>query len=283
MSGQTLALTLKIAVQHLAEKGVANPQLDARLLLEAATGFSRTEMLLKGDEPIDATALIIYENLLQRRAQREPVARILGQREFWGLPFQLGPGTLEPRPDSETLIEAALELGLDAAAPLEILDLGTGTGCLLAALLHEFKQAQGTAVDLNPAALEVAKANFAALDFSERVKLHHGSWAEGLVSPFHLIISNPPYIGENEELEPEVAQHDPALALFAGADGLSAYRALIPQLPTILAPGGAVILELGIRQSEAVISIAKEAGFAVKQLKNDLNGIPRALVLEQPK
>lgn len=283
MSGQTLALTLKIAAQHLSEKCVANPQLDARLLLEAATGFSRTEMLLKGDEPIGGSALMIYESLLQRRAQREPVARILGQREFWGLPFQLGPGTLEPRPDSETLIEAVLELGLDAAAPLEILDLGTGTGCLLSALLHEFKQAHGTAVDLNPAALEMAQTNFAELDFDTRVKLHHGSWAEGLSGPFNLIISNPPYIGENEELEPEVAQHDPALALFAGADGLSAYRAMIPQLSAILAPEGSVVLELGAGQTEAVISLVKDAGFAVKQLKNDLNDIPRALVLEQLK
>lgn len=275
----TLAENLKLAVQRLQSAGIAEPELDVRLLCEAATGFDRTQQLIRRDDPWDDHSLTVFQHLIDRRAAREPVARILGQRDFWGMTFYLSPATLEPRPDSETLIEAALKARPDRAAIKTILDLGTGTGCLLAALLSEYQEATGLAVDRSPEAAATAQANFVRLGFGPRAQAIVGDWAQGVTGPFDIIISNPPYIGEDELLAPEVRQHDPAAALFAGADGLSDYRRLIPQLSPLLAPGGIAILEVGLGQSSLVSQLAKAQNMRVLSIESDLNDIPRAVIL----
>ena len=191
MSEPTLGEVLQQAVLHLRGCGFDCPELDVRLLCEAATGWDRTQQFLRKDETWPDTSLLIFQHLIQRRAAREPVGRILGQREFWGLPFLLSPATLEPRPDSETLIEAALAAQPDRTAVRKVLDLGTGTGCLLAALLMEYPAAEGIAVDQSAEAAATARQNFERLGLGERSHVLVGNWADGLSGQFDLIISNP--------------------------------------------------------------------------------------------
>jgi len=274
----TLAQAQAQAQVYLARVGIATPDLDARWLLEAATGLSRTTLVMQAQQELSPEQLAIYHSLIERRAAHEPVARILGQREFWGLPFKLSPATLEPRPDSETLIEAALDCGL---APRRILDLGTGTGCLLAALLTEYPQATGVAVDCSAAALATAQENFSALGLADRVQCLQSNWWEKVEGLFDLVISNPPYLArhELEQVQPEVRQFDPLTALVSGADGLEAYRAILAGLSGHLAPGGVAVLELGLGQGAGVSALAKAQNLTVKSIKNDLGGVPRALVV----
>ena len=279
MSEPTLGEVLQQASLHLRGSGFDCPELDVRLLCEAATGWDRTQQFLRKDEAWPDTSLLIFQHLIQRRAAREPVGRILGQREFWGLPFLLSPATLEPRPDSETLIEAALAAQPDRAAVRKILDLGTGTGCLLAALLMEYPAAEGIAVDQSAEAAATARQNFERLGLGERSHVLVGNWADGLSGQFDLIISNPPYIGLDEVLAPEVSRHDPAAALFAGHDGLSAYREIMPGLAALLNKGGFVVLEVGVKQSALVVNLGSEAGLTHVTTRPDMNGIPRAVVL----
>jgi release factor glutamine methyltransferase len=214
-----------------------------------------------------------------RRLGGEPVSRILGQREFWGLPFRVTPDTLDPRADSETLIETALGLLGDRKSPA-ILDLGTGTGCLLIALLHERADARGLGVDLSQAALDVARANAEANGVAGRASFRHGAWAEGIAERFDLVISNPPYIpgADISELEIEVREHDPRLALDGGADGLDAYRAIAASLHGLLAPSGHAVIELGQGQERAVRAIFESVGLDVPSVVSDLASVPRALV-----
>lgn len=270
------------AATRLADLRIDNPKLDARLLLGAATGFGRAELLLKQDEEIGANDLLVFASLIDRRQAREPVGRILGVREFYGLPFRLNAGTLEPRPDSETLIEAVLHELDDRQAAYRILDLGTGTGCLLAALLSVLPNASGLGVDKNPLAVEAARGNLAELGFDDRAKVIEGDWASGIDEQFDIVISNPPYIrsGEMPDLEPEVTQYDPELALVAGADGLEAYRAITATLPRLLKPEGLAVLELGAGQAEAVTALAVQNGLKLLGLRRDLGAIERAIVLK---
>jgi release factor glutamine methyltransferase len=277
----TIAQLLQHALVRLTLAGVDNPALDARLLLEAASGLTRTDMVLKAQDELGLEAEFLFAHFIERRCAREPVARVLGQREFWGLPFTLAPATLEPRPDSEVLIEAAL---LHCPHPQRILDLGTGTGCLLAALLHEWPQATGVAVDASTQALAAAQKNFAALGIAERVTAVRGDWWENVTGQFDLIISNPPYLTAQEvdEAQPEVRKFDPVLALDGGADGLDAYRTIVAGLGPFLKPQGVVVLELGRGQGTAVSALATAKGLIVKEIKPDLGAIPRALVLVNP-
>ncbi len=279
------ATALNLAAGRLKFSNIDTPMLDARLLLQAVCGLTRAELLMKGDEEVPVDILMIYGNLINRRAAHEPVARILGVREFWGLPFRLSAGTLEPRPDSETLIEAALyEIG-NKAAPLRLLDLGTGSGCLLAALLHELPNAKGLAIDKNPLAVETARNNLIELGFDERAEVREGDWGVGLEGPFDIIISNPPYISEGDMagLQPEVTQHDPRLALVAGVDGLDCYKLLAEEIPRLLHPQGFAVLELGAGQGPAVGALMVAAGLEIAEIKHDLNDIPRAMVLNRQK
>jgi release factor glutamine methyltransferase len=279
--GATVAALLADAARRLTTAGIANARLDARLLLAHALGATPDEILSRrGDRPM-ATAVADFERMVTRRLAREPVSRIRGQREFWSLEFEIGPDTLDPRPDSETVVEAALDRLTDRGAAWRVLDLGTGSGCLLLALLSELPAAAGLGVDRSPGALAVAAANARRLGLDGRCRFLCGDWAVGVDGPFDLIVANPPYIpcADIAALAPEVRNHDPILALSGGADGLDAYRAIAAELPRLLAAGGHAVMELGMGQAEAVAEIAVAAGLAVSAARPDLGGVLRALVV----
>ena len=249
-------------------------RLDAELLMAHALGVERPALLLdpeRYDVPADFGALIA------RRMAHEPVAYILGYRDFWTIRLQVGPGVLIPRPDSETLIEAAVR-HFGGTGPSHILDLGTGPGTLLYAAMSEWPAARGVGIDASEVALGYAGENASALAMNDRTKLIHGDWAEGISGAFDLILCNPPYIADSEQLMPDVVAHEPAGALFAGADGLDDYRRVIPDLPRILAPGGLAVLEIGHTQHMLVRKLAEAAGFSVA-CRQDLGGRDRALLL----
>jgi release factor glutamine methyltransferase len=272
----TYGVLKRQALQRLAGAGFDTPELEVRWLLEAASNLSTTELFMHERHEAPFGLIEIYETYVQRRLDHEPLARITGWREFWGLRFGLNAATLEPRPDSETLVEAVLAKGRTYR---RILDLGTGTGCLLAALLHELPEATGVGIDKSEMAVEQACINMKTLGLTARADIRQGDWAKGLTEPFDLIISNPPYIAESEMagLAAELA-HDPQLALVAGVDGLAAYRALIPEAARLLAPEGLLALEIGRGQAEAVTSIAKDSGFKYLKTQSDLGGHLRALL-----
>lgn len=269
----------------LASAGVETPHLDARLLVAHALGCAPAELLARGDTIPPPAAEAAAHALLARRLAGEPVARILGEREFWSLPFRLSPETLVPRPDTETLVEAALAHCPDRAAPLRILDLGTGTGALLAALLVELPHASGIGVDRSEGAARTARDNLARNGLGGRGRIVVGDWGAALTGGFDLVVSNPPYIrtGDMAGLDREVRLHDPALALVAGADGLDAYRAITADLPRLLAPGGLAVLELGAGQEPQVTSLVEAAGLTVPgPARPDLSDVPRALCALRP-
>lgn len=262
---------------RLAESGIENPRREARLLLAAALHTDATGLLTS--ENVDEAA---FAPLLARRAAHEPLAYILGRREFWGLSFAVSPATLIPRPDSETLIEAALEIFPDRQAVRRILDLGTGTGCLLIAALTEFSAAHGVGVDIFAPAAALARRNAAA--HQARALFLVGHWADALVQKFDLILANPPYIPRDKikDLMPDVQNYEPASALDGGEDGFAAYRAIIEDLPRLLAPNGAAILEMGIGQESEILRLAAEAGLEMTG-RADLAGNPRAAILRGAK
>ncbi len=264
---------------RLRAAGLATPELDARLLVQGVTGASDIDMLREPGTRMSDEEEARLASFERRRLAGEPVSRILGMREFWGLAFAVTPATLDPRPDSETLVETALTLLRDAAAP-RILDLGTGTGCLLLSLLHERSDAHGTGIDISDEALAVAASNAARLGLSPRASFRCGNWTGGIEGRFDLVISNPPYIRRTdiETLDREVREHDPRLALDGGEDGLDAYRALGTAIPDVLTQTGHAVIELGEGQGEAVRAIFESAGMAVLRIVPDLFGVPRALV-----
>lgn len=269
---------------RLRQAGLPAPDLDARILVQAACGASDIEMIR---EPGTMLTKAEEERLAEwerRRLAREPVSRILGSREFWGLTFAVTPATLDPRPDSETLVETALDLLRDVQSP-RILDLGTGTGCLLLALLHERPDATGLGVDLSEGALAVAASNASALGLSARASFVESEWAANVEGRFDLVISNPPYIvhADIAGLDEEVRLHDPMLALDGGADGLDAYRAIARLLPDHLTQTGHAVIELGAGQAQEVARLFESAGFRVPRVVPDLGGIPRALVAAWPR
>ncbi|WP_411340459.1 peptide chain release factor N(5)-glutamine methyltransferase [Sphingopyxis sp. J-6] len=251
------------------------PRLDAELLMAHALGIERQALLLDSARfavPGDFAALI------DRRMVHEPVAYIVGYRDFWTIRVAVGPGVLIPRPDSETLIEAALAHVEDRGAPLQILDLGTGPGTLVLALLSELPEAAGLGVDVSADALAFARRNAGELQMQDRAIFREGDWTDDVAGQFDLILCNPPYIADTEQLMPDVAEHEPAGALFAGPDGLDDYRRIIPDLPRLLAPGSMAILEIGASQLMSVSALAEAAGFAVR-CRRDLGGRDRALLL----
>lgn len=271
----TIRKLLRDGTEQLRQAGVDSASLDARLLLQYVLEMRHEELLRHHTQLVGKGKALDYKKLLLRRMEREPLACITGHKEFWSLEFRTTQDTLDPRPDSETLIETALRL----CEPATILDVGTGTGCLLLTLLHEYSQARGTGVDISPAALRVAESNAKRLGLQERVHFLHSDWLAGVDGQFDLIISNPPYIPSSDidGLEPEVRDYDPMGALDGGADGLDAYRALIPQAAARLALGGWLLLEIGQGQQGDVTNVVTDAGLEVREQVKDLAGIVRCI------
>lgn len=277
-----MALTVRIALTEgaarLADAGVEGARFEARLMLEAVSGLDRASLLREPDREIDADA---FGRVIARRAAREPLAYILGWQEFWSLRFAVSPATLIPRGDSETLIEAALAARPGSVA--RVLDLGTGTGCLLLAALSEMPAAWGVGVDRSPAAAALAWNNAESLGLSGRCAMVAADWAAPVAGRFDLVLSNPPYIESADiaGLMPEVALFEPGSALDGGVDGLEAYRIIVGSLDRLLAPGGLAVLEVGAGQHVAVRAMALAAGFATVGLRADLGGIVRAVSIER--
>ncbi|GGH32512.1 release factor glutamine methyltransferase [Alsobacter metallidurans] len=282
----TRLAALKQLGEAFREVGIETAQRDARLLTLDAAGLTHAQLIQAPRERLGDQAAAKLREHVRRRLTREPVARILGEWEFWSLPFTLAPDVLVPRPDSETVVAAAL-LALkerrNASDGLRVLDLGTGSGCLLVALLTELKGATGVGVDLAPQAVETARFNAARNGVADRAEFTESDWAQAITGQFDLVVSNPPYIANAviEGLEPEVKQHDPRLALAGGPDGLDAYRAIAQALPGILAPDGVVALEIGSDQAESVPAIYRAAGYAVEGPFADFGARPRAIVLRR--
>ncbi|WP_245479752.1 peptide chain release factor N(5)-glutamine methyltransferase [Hansschlegelia zhihuaiae] len=275
---------LRKAALRLAEAGLPTPELEARALAQEALGLSPTQLLADGGAEVSLLRSAQLDAFLDRRLSGEPVDRILGCREFWGLGFALSPETLSPRPDTETVVEAALaEIG-DADGAISVLDLGTGSGCLLLALLSELPNAWGLGVDLSPGAANTARENAESLGLAGRARFAAGHWAAAVATRFDLLVSNPPYIATDDiaALDVEVRAHDPRRALDGGTDGLDAYRAILREAPRLLAPGGAAVLELGAGQAGAVGELAVASGLAVIRAARDLAGVERALVVRAP-
>lgn len=257
------------AVARLRAAGIEEPEREVRLLLAHAPG-----------EALDPGG---FATLVERRARREPMALITGEREFWSLPLAVSRATLIPRPESETLIEAALEAFPERRDVKRILDLGTGTGALLLALVSEFAEAFGIGIDWIEAAALLAARNARDLGLNARTRFLVGDWCEPIAGRFELIVANPPYVQREEisALMPEVRIYEPASALDGGTDGLDAYRRIFPELPRLLAPDGLAIVEIGAGTSAAVIGLAQHSGLAVGRVSADLSGIPRAVALRR--
>ncbi|WP_083943126.1 peptide chain release factor N(5)-glutamine methyltransferase [Sphingomonas soli] len=250
------------------------PRLDSELLMAHALGVERDTLLLRH---MGEAAPEEFAALIERRMGHEPLAYITGTRGFWNIDLAVGPGVLIPRPDSEALIEAALEHFGDAA-PATMLDLGTGPGTLLLAALAEWPEAKGLGVDASETALDYARRNAEALGLAGRAVFQLGDWAAGIDGRFDLILCNPPYIGEDEAIGEDVRRFEPHTALFAGAEGLDDYRRIIPDLRRLMAEGGAAVLEIGWTQADAVTALGAEHGFTTR-VRNDLGDRPRAVLL----
>ena len=250
-------------------------RLDAELLMAEALHIDRDRLLLS---PPDRDVPRRFWEMVGRRSEGEPVAYITGRRAFWNIELHVGPGVLVPRPDSEVLIASAIEHFEGTAGPKRILDLGTGPGTLLLAALDIWPDATGLGIDVSRQALSYASANARRLGFDGRLKLMQGNWAAGLLESFDLVLCNPPYIADGAELGPGVREFEPDEALFAGTEGLDAYRALAPQLPRLLNPGGLAAIEIGPEQAEAVTALLERDGLQAT-VAEDLGGRARAIVL----
>lgn len=276
----SVAAALDWAQRQLASAGVSQPRRDARLLLAAALGLPMARILGWPERAVSLAETARLQLLVERRAAHEPVSRILGCREFWGLELRISPDTLDPRADSETLVEAVLQRLPDRNAPLRILDLGSGSGCLLLALLSELPRAEGLGIDLSSDAVSIARHNAKALGFATRASFEASDWNNGLSGSWQVIVSNPPYIIDREisGLTPEVALYDPHVALSGGHDGLAAYRQLVTLAPSLLDSGGLLALEVGIGQADRVEALVAAAGLQPDGRARDLSDVERCLL-----
>jgi release factor glutamine methyltransferase len=281
---ETLGSLLGETASKLSQAGFAEPRRAARRLVASRLDLTPAELLGHWEQALDEQQTGRVRLALQRMAEREPLSRILGRREFWGLEFALSADTLDPRPETETVVEAVLRRVLNRDAPLRFLDLGTGTGCILLALLCEFPAAIGFGVDIARGAVMTARGNAAALGLGERAHFLVGDWGTAISGRFDVIASNPPYIGGAAlaDLPPEVALYDPRLALDGGADGLGAYRSLVFDLLRLLRPGGVFACEVGSGQAPAVAAILRARGFEVDGCERDLAGIARCVMARAP-
>jgi release factor glutamine methyltransferase len=277
--GVTVTVARKVLRHKLENAGIESASADARILLGHTLDLDHRALIAQGEHVLDAEQARMVTRLTLRRLAREPIARILGEKEFWGLTLRLNAHAFVPRPDTETVVEAALA-ALDPnarAKPLRIADLGTGSGALLLALLSELPEASGIGTDMDVCALECARTN--ALAQGARASFIACDYASALNADFDLVVSNPPYIqtGEIVGLAPEVRQFDPKAALNGGPDGLDGYRAVAADAVRLLRPDGVLVVELGCNQALAVVSIFEEVGLAAEEPRYDLSGIPRAL------
>ena len=282
--GETVAEAIAQGARRLAADGIEDAALDARLLLAWILDADRLALLRRADEPLPAAAAARFEAALLARGAGRPVSRIIGARWFWSLRFEIDDTVLDPRPESEGLVEVVLAR-VDPEAALRLLDLGTGSGCLLLALLSELPRSHGVGIDCSFAALRRARANAETLGLTARARFQGGTWTRGLDGPFDVVVTNPPYIPSDEidTLSPEVARYDPRSALDGGFDGFDAYRAILADLPRLLVPGGLAVLELGIGQAPPVRDLAQAVGLRLDEIVADLAGIPRCLVVRAGK
>jgi release factor glutamine methyltransferase len=286
-SGVALTAARRRLADSLRQQGVESADLDARLLIGHALGLDHTALAAAADRMLAAAEMNAIDKLAARRRGGEPVARILGRKEFWGLPLAVNTATLVPRPDSETVVEAALasvDARGDRTQPLRLADLGTGSGALLLALLSELPHATGVGTDLCPAALAVARANADALDLAGRARFVVCDYGAALQGAFDLIVCNPPYVRSWEiaALAAEVREHDPRLALDGGDDGLRGYRALADDARRLLARDGRLVVELGVGQADAVTELFTRIGLRVGPALCDIADIARALTVRLP-
>jgi release factor glutamine methyltransferase len=280
---RTRTWALRELRRALAEAGFETAALDARLLVLSALDITATDLIADPDvsvTPEQAEKLSAYG---RRRLAHEPVARIIGEREFWGLPFGLSPETLVPRPDTETLVETALGLLPDRQAPLLLADFGTGSGCILTALLHELPRAKGLGIDRSFGALRTARRNAERNGVGARCLFALSDWGSALAGPFDLIVSNPPYIASPviPGLDREVREHDPLLALDGGPDGLEAYRVILRESWPLLRPGGLLLLEIGYDQAETLTMLSAGHALEVLTIAHDLSHQPRCVALKR--
>ncbi len=282
LKGHSIESARRLLAAQLRSAGLDEAELDVRILLGAVFDLDLTGLITQAARPLTEAEAMQLAAYAQRRIDGEPIARILGTREFWGLPLRLSEATLVPRPDTETVVERALELFREQrlSRPPRIADIGTGSGAILLALLHEIPDAFGVGTDLSLTALRTARSNAAALGLADRAAFVACSYAAALAGPFDLIVSNPPYIPSAEipKLDIEVRAHDPHLALDGGNDGYDAYRALIPQASERLLPGGALIVEAGQGQARTIETLMTAAALSAdRPPKADLAGVPRAV------
>lgn len=281
-AGATSAAALRAVRAALEAAGIREAPREARLLLLHVLDITPVALATEPSRTLGAVQAENLAGLVRRRLAGEPVARLLGAWEFWGLPFELSPATLVPRPDTETLVERALRHLPEA--PGRLLDLGTGTGCILLAILSERPPCHGIGVDLSFQAAATARRNASRLGLASRALFLVGDWGEALAGPFTLIVSNPPYIESAAigALAREVRTHDPALALDGGADGLAAYRKLTSNAPRLLQPGGHLLFEIGQGQADAVAGLGRAAGLELTEIAKDLGGIERVVAFRRP-
>jgi release factor glutamine methyltransferase len=270
----------KSAQARLAAAGIDQPSIDARLMLEAAAGVNRMDILTDPYRELSAEEEQAFDALLARRERREPVSHILGRKGFWKIMVGVTRDVLTPRADTETVVEVALAAFPDPAQPISILDLGVGSGAILLAILAERPAARGLGIDISDEALAVARENAANLDLNTRCALLRGDWTAGLADEnFDLVVANPPYIPSDdiETLDPEVRDHEPRLALDGGPDGLDAYRLLAPEILRVLKPGGVFAVEIGYDQARAVEALFRDAGALNVQTVKDLGDRDRVV------
>jgi len=289
-AGSTISLdeAFHDAIKRFQTAGIDSARLDARVLLGFVLGGGAERVLAESGRDMTPTEARHLETSVQRRLTHEPISQILGVREFWSLPFKVTPATLTPRPDTETVVEAALA-GV-CSQPLRVLDLGTGSGCILLALMSEWDNALGIGVDMSQAALDVATENACTLGFEDRARFilcdwNKENWTGDLVGSFDVVVSNPPYIldGDMAGLEPDVRVFEPLSALAGGSDGLNAYRVIVDGLADVLAPGGLIVFEVGVNQAPDVADILSTAGLTGIEQRRDLAGIFRTVMGRMPR
>ncbi len=273
---------IETAAEKLSLAGIALAVLEARLLLGHVGGVTKEHLFAWPETEFSTEQIEMFESLVLRRCRREPISHLQGIREFWSYSFHVDRNVLDPRPDSETIVTAALEYFPARDFSASILDIGVGSGCLLLSVLQELPKSMGLGLDVSCKALEVAQLNAKNLDLEDRVKFRKSDWLTGVSGEFDLVLCNPPYIptGQIEYLEPEVREFEPRMALDGGPDGLSCYRKILPSVSDILGPEGVAIFEVGAGQKEDVRRIAELSGLQIIDEFKDLSGHTRCLILE---